>query len=77
MTKNCKECESDIMDKYAAAGVAPATRSAEADLEIKYERALQHILILNECLDTKEKLNEFYRREIEELENKVRIYKNE
>lgn len=64
MTRNCKECESDIMDKYA-------------DLEIKYERALQHILILNECLDVKEKLNEFYRQEIEELQNKVRVFQND
>lgn len=40
MKKNCKECESDIMDKYA-------------DIAIKYDRAQEQIKLLTECMDTK------------------------
>jgi hypothetical protein len=58
MTKNCKECESDIMDKYS-------------DIAIKYDRAQEQIKLLTECMDTKEKLNDFYRQEIEELKVKL------
>ena len=61
MKKNCKECESDIMDKYA-------------DMAIKYERVKEQVRILEECLDTKEKLNEFYRQEIEELKTKLACF---
>lgn len=39
------------------------------ELEIRYQQALQHIEILNKCLDVKEELNEFYRNEIEMLKN--------
>lgn len=58
MAKNCTECESDIMDKYT-------------DIAIKYDRAQKQIKLLTECMDTKEKLNEFYRQEIEELKVKL------
>ena len=54
MKKNCKECESDIMDKY--------------------DRAQEQIKLLTECMETKEKLNEFYRQEIEELKVKLAYY---
>lgn len=63
MKKNCKECESDIVDKYA-------------DIAIKYDRAQEQIKLLTECMDTKEKLNEFYRQEIEELKVKLACYEN-
>ena len=61
MKKNCKECESDIMDKYS-------------DIVIKYDRAQEQIKLLTECMDTKEKLNEFYRQEIDELKVKLAYY---
>ncbi len=61
MTKNCKECESDIMDKYS-------------DIAIKYDRAQQQIKRLTECMNVKEKLNEFYRQEIEEMKTKLAFY---
>lgn len=61
MKKNCKECESETMDKYA-------------DIAIKYDRAQEQIKLLTECMDIKEKLNEFYRQEIEELKVKLACY---
>lgn len=60
MSKKCSECESAII-------------SDMADLQMKYDRALHHIEILNKCLDTKEELNEFFRQEIDELKNKMRV----
>ena len=58
MTKNCKECTDKTLEDYA-------------DLHLKYERALQHIVILNNCLDTKEELCNFYRNEYELLKEKM------
>lgn len=49
------------MDKYA-------------DIAIKYDRAQEQIKLLTECMDTKEKLNEFYRQEIDELKVKLAYY---
>ncbi len=56
----CLECENNAMQNYA-------------DLAIKYENAQRHIKILNECLNTKEKLCAFFREQNEELKNKIRI----
>ncbi len=64
MIDKCTECENKTMLEFA-------------DIAIKYDRALKHIEILNECMDTKEMLNEFYRQENEELKNKIRILEND
>jgi len=64
MTDKCKECEKEVI-------------SDMADLQMKYDRALKHIEILNDCLDTKERLNDFYRRENNELNNRIRILEND
>ena len=48
-----------------------------ADLYLKYERAENYIKLLNKCLDVKEELCDFYRKENEELKEKLNIYERE
>ena len=48
-----------------------------ADLQMKYDKAERHIKLLNNCLDVKEKLCEFYRQENDELKAKLRFMKGE
>lgn len=61
MTKDCKNCQSEVMDQYA-------------DLQLKYDLAQRHIRILGKCLDTKEELCAFYRDENEQLKTKLKAY---
>ena len=61
MNKKCKECENEIMLKYA-------------DLKIKYDKANRYLDILEKCLDTKDELCKALREDNEELRNKVRVY---
>ena len=71
MTKNCKECSNEALDKYA-------------DLYLKYERLQREVDILNECLDVlnecldvKDKLLNLYRQKNEELITQLKIYKKD
>lgn len=64
MTKNCKECSNEALDKYA-------------DLYIKYEQAKKEVEILNECLDVKDKLLNLYREKNNELNTKLKVYKKD
>lgn len=61
---NCAECEKDIMLKYS-------------DLSIEYNKLEKYNKLLENCLDIKEELNNFFRTENEELKNKLRIYKEQ
>lgn len=61
MTKNCKECSNEALDKYA-------------DLYLKYERLEGQNRTLEECFDIMKNLCDNYRQENEELKTKIRIY---
>lgn len=61
MNKKCSECENEMMLKYA-------------DLEFKYTKATNYIVLLEKCLDVKDELCKALREDNEELRNKVRVY---
>lgn len=61
MTPNCKDCENKSLMEVA-------------ELQIKLDKAENHIDILNRCLDVKEELCQLLREENEELRNKVKVY---
>ena len=58
---NCKDCENKSLMEVA-------------ELQIKLDKAANHIDILNRCLDVKEELCQLLREENEELRNKVKVY---
>lgn len=61
---NCAECEKDILLKYS-------------DLQIEYNKLENYNKLLENCLDIKEELCNFFRTENEELKNKLKIYKEQ
>ena len=61
MKQDCKDCENKSLMEIA-------------ELQIKLDKAENHINILNRCLDVKEELCDFLRDENEELQNKLKIY---
>lgn len=64
MSEKCMECEMDTIQKYS-------------ELYIEYKRVKNYNKILEKCLDTKDELCKALRDRNEELENRLRIYKND
>ena len=64
MDNKCIECENNSLLRLA-------------ELEIEYEKEKNYNKILEKCLDTKDELCKVLREKNEELENKLRFYKNE
>lgn len=63
MSKNCKECENDLMLRCS-------------DLAIKCAKLQKYNNLLEKCLDTKEELNKVLREDNEELRNKLATFMN-
>lgn len=64
MDNKCIECENNSLLRLA-------------ELEIEYEKEKNYNKILQKCLDTKDELCKVLREKNEELENKLRVYKND
>lgn len=64
MEDKCKNCENEIMLKYA-------------DLILKLDKAERYNKILENCLDTKDELCKILREDNEELRTKLKIYRED
>ena len=64
MDNKCIECENNSLIRLA-------------ELEMEYEKEKNYNKILEKCLDTKDELCKVLREKNEELENKLRFYKND
>lgn len=64
MDNKCIECENNSLIRLP-------------ELEMEYEKEKNYNKILEKCLDTKDELCKVLREKNEELENKLRIYKND
>lgn len=61
MKQDCKDCENKSLMEVA-------------ELQIKLDKAENHIHLLTKCLEAKDELCDFLRDENEELQNKLKIY---